>query len=100
MFSNPEFVHRAFKVGSLAALKRFHQKIVGRGIPIQFQFLHGVSIAFYFHDPEGNMIEVYWRTGLDHSQPCAQQIDLSKPEEELLDELRTMTGQEISSIAI
>ncbi len=25
MFSNPEFVHRAFKVESLAALKRFHQ---------------------------------------------------------------------------
>ena len=100
MFSNPEFVHQAFKVGSLAALKRFHRKIVGRGISIKFQFLHGVSIAFYFHDPESNMIEVYWPTGLKHSQPCAQQIDLSKPEEELLDALRIMTGQEISSIAI
>jgi len=100
MFSNPEFVHRAFKVGSLAALKRFHQKIAGRGVPIRFQFLHGVSTAFYFHDPEGNMIEVYWRTGLEHPQPCAQGIDLSKPEAELLDALRVMTGQEISSIAI
>jgi len=34
MFSNPELAHRAFKVGSLAALKRFYQKIVGGGIPM------------------------------------------------------------------
>ena len=100
MFSKPEFVHQAFKVESLAALKRFHQKIVGRGISIKFQFLHGVSIAFYFDDPEGNLIEVYWRTGLEHPQPCAREIDLTKPEDELLDELRVMTGQEINSVAI
>jgi catechol-2,3-dioxygenase len=100
MFSNPEFVHRAFKVGSLAALKRFHQKIVGRGIPIKFQFLHGISLAFYFQDPEGNMIEVYWRTGLEYPQPSAREIDLSKPEEELLEVLKVMTGQESNVIAI
>jgi len=88
IFSNRELAHRAFKVGSLAALKRFYDKIVGRGIPIKFQFNHGVSIAFYFHDPEGNLIEVYWRTGLEHPQPCAQEIDLTKTEEELLQELK------------
>ena len=98
LFSNTQFVHRAFKVGSLAALQRFHQKIVGRDIPIQFQFLHGVSIAFYFSDPEGNLIEVYWPTGLEYPQPSAQEIDLTKPEEELLEELKAMTGQEDSAL--
>jgi catechol-2,3-dioxygenase len=93
MFSNPELAHRAFKVGSLTALKQFYEKIVGRGIPIQFQFLHGVSIAFYFHDPEGNVIEVYWPTGLECPQPCVQAIDLTKREEELLHELKVLTGQ-------
>jgi catechol-2,3-dioxygenase len=93
IFSNPEFAHRAFKVGSLVALKRFHQKIVECGIPIKFQFLHGVSIAFYFHDPEGNLIEVYWPTGLEHPQPCAELIDLTQPEAELLDKLGALTGQ-------
>jgi catechol-2,3-dioxygenase len=90
LFSNPQFAHRAFKVGSLPALKRFHEKIVRRGIPIKFQFNHGVSIAFYFGDPEGNMIEVYWRTGLECAQPCAREIDLTKPEEELLDECKVL----------
>jgi catechol-2,3-dioxygenase len=33
---------------------------VGRGIPIKFAFNHWVSFAFYFDDPDGHMIEVYW----------------------------------------
>jgi len=90
IFSNPQLAHRAFKVGSLTALKRFYGKIVERGIPIQFQFNHGVSFALYFQDPEGNLIEVYWRTGLEHPQPCAQEIDLTKTEEELLEELKVL----------
>ena len=98
MFTNPEFAHRAFKVASLPALRRFHQNIVGHGIPIKFQFNHGVSIAFYFDDPEGNMIEVYWRTGLECAQPCAREIDLTKPEEELLKELNAPNGDLPSSL--
>jgi len=96
IFSNPDFAHRAFKVGSLRALKRFYQTIVGRGIPVKFQLLHGVSIAFYFHDPEGNLIEVYWPTGLEHPQPSVQEIDLTKTEEELLKELKVLTGRKDS----
>jgi catechol-2,3-dioxygenase len=93
IFSNPELAHRAFKVESLAALKRFYDKIVAHGIRVKFQFNHGISIAFYFHDPEGNLIEVYWRTGLEHPQPCAQEIDLAKSEEEILGELKALTGR-------
>jgi catechol-2,3-dioxygenase len=107
IFTNPQLAHRAFKVESLAALKRFHDKIVGRGIPIKFQFNHGVSIAFYFQDPEGNLIEVYWRTGVEHPQgmvflspPCAQETDLTKTEQELLEELKVLTRRiDLSSLA-
>ena len=99
MFSNAENAHRAFKVGSLGALKRFYQKIVGRGIPIKFQFNHGNAFAFYFHDPEGNMIEVYWRTGLEYPQPFAQATDLTKTEEDLLEELKVLTSQKDSTSA-
>jgi len=93
MFSNAELAHRAFKVGSLGALKRFYQKIVQRGIPIKFQFNHGNAFAFYFDDLEGNMIEVYWRTGLEYPQPFALATDLTKTEEELLEELKALPGQ-------
>ena len=93
IFSNPQLAHRAFKVESLAELKRFYHRIVGRGIPIKFQFHHGISIAFYFQDPEGNLIEVYWRTGMEYPQPCAREIDLTKTEAELIAELNALTDR-------
>lgn len=98
MFANPEFAHYAFKVASLGALKRYYQRIVQRGIPIMFQFFHGVSIAFYFQDPEGNVIEVYWPTGLEHPQPSAEPIDLTRPDAELLAKVSAMTGRRPHSV--
>ena len=90
MFNDPQYAHLAFKVRSLAALKQFYRKIVGRGIPIKFQFLHGASFAFYFHDPEDNLIELYWPTGLEYPQPYVQETDLARTEEELMKELKTL----------
>ena len=38
------------------------------------------------------MIEVFWPTGLEYPQPFAQKIDLTKTEEELMKELKVLTG--------
>jgi catechol-2,3-dioxygenase len=46
-------------------------------------FNHGVSIAFYFEDPEGHLIEVYWPTGARRRQPYGEPIDLTLSEEAL-----------------
>jgi len=48
MFSNAELAHRAFKVGSLAALKRSYQKIVGRGIPLSFNSIMVMRLRSIF----------------------------------------------------
>ena len=40
-------------------LRSFHARVVERNIPIKFAN-HHASFAFYFDDPDGNMIEVYW----------------------------------------
>ena len=61
--ANPAFQHTAFKVRSLADLRAVYQRVLGRGVPVKMAFNHGVSIAFYFEDPEGHLIEVYWPTG-------------------------------------
>ena len=50
-------------------------------------FNHGVSFAFYFDDPDGNMIEVYWPTGLPVRQPYVDPIDLAQDDEILLAQL-------------
>jgi catechol-2,3-dioxygenase len=77
-----------FKVSSLAELRSFHARIVEKTIPIKFVFNHGASFAFYFTDPDGNLIEVYWPTGSWRlKQPQAFPLDLSLPDDVLLQEL-------------
>ena len=91
LFADPAFAHIAFKVSSLAELRSLHARIVQRGIPIKFTFNHGVSFAFYFDDPDGNMVEVYWPTGdLRLKQPRAVPLDLSKPDKVLFQQLANM----------
>jgi catechol-2,3-dioxygenase len=89
LFTNPMFAHIAFKVRSLAELRSLHALVVTRGIPIQFAFNHGVSFAFYFNDPDGHMIEVYWPTGVldSYLQPNADPLDLTQSDEVLLEHL-------------
>jgi hypothetical protein len=62
---------------------------VEKNIPIKFVFNHGVSFAFYFDDPDGHMIEVYWPTGVlgSYPQPYAEALDLTLPDEVLLEQL-------------
>jgi catechol-2,3-dioxygenase len=86
LFANPAFAHIAFKVSSLAEFRSFHARLVEKNIPIKFVFNHGVSFAFYFDDPDGNMIEVYWPTGdLSWRQPYVEPLDLSQPDEALIE---------------
>jgi catechol-2,3-dioxygenase len=88
LFANPVFAHVAFKVSSLAELRSAYARVVARNIPIKLVANHRVSFAFYFDDPDGNMIEVYWPTGdLSWRQPRMEPLDLSQPDEALLEQI-------------
>jgi catechol-2,3-dioxygenase len=88
LLANLDFAHIAFKVSSLVEFRSMHARVVEKNIPIKFVFNHRVSFAFYFDDPDGNMIEVYWPTGdLNWRQPEAEPLDLSLPDEALLEQI-------------
>jgi catechol-2,3-dioxygenase len=90
--ANPEVAHVAFKVSSLAEFRSFHACVVEKKIPIKFVFNHQESFAFYFDDPDGNMIEVYWPTGdLSRRQPYLEPLDLSQSDEVLLAKIAATT---------
>src|SRR6516165_872906 len=95
LFSNPAFAHVAFKVSSLAELRSLHARVVERNIPVKFLANHGVSFAFYFDDPDGKTIQVYWPTGeLSRSlQPQMEPLDLSQPDEALLEKIPATRAQ-------
>jgi catechol-2,3-dioxygenase len=83
LFANPAYQHTAFEVRSLADLRAFHQRVTGRGVPVKMALNHGVSLSFYFEDPEGHVIEVYWSTGVACRPRHGDPIDLTRPEEAL-----------------
>jgi catechol-2,3-dioxygenase len=83
-FADAQYAHTAFRVATLAELRERYRAVVARGIPVHRSLNHGCSLAFYFHDPEGNQVEVYWATDVHNHQPYGDPIDLSAPEAELL----------------
>jgi catechol-2,3-dioxygenase len=90
LFADATLVHTAFKVSSLAEFRLLHARVVNRKVPVKFVFNHGTSFAFYFDDPDGNMIEVYWptRAELDsYRQPYVQPLDLTQTDDALLEQV-------------
>jgi catechol-2,3-dioxygenase len=87
LFANPAYQHTAFEVRSLADLRAFHQRVLARGVPIRMALNHGVSLSFYFDDPEGHMIEVYWPTGVACRPRHGDPIDLTRSDEALREDL-------------
>ncbi len=83
LFANPAYQHTAFEVRSLADLRALHRRVIGRGVPVKMALNHGVSLSFYFDDPEGHLIEVYWPTGVACRPLHGDAIDLTRSEEAL-----------------
>ena len=50
--------HMAWMMRSLDDLKEVYQRLKEKNIPIDHVSDHGISVGIYFHDPDGNGIEV------------------------------------------
>lgn len=74
----------SFRVENLDELRDFHRELQQQKIPIDRIRTHGHSISIYFHDPDGNLIEIYWPTGLDVKGPVAKPVDLGRSQQEIL----------------
>jgi catechol-2,3-dioxygenase len=83
LFDNPAYQHTAFEVGSLADLRALYQRVTSKGVKVMMALNHGVSLSFYFADPEGHVIEIYWPTGLATIPRNGEPIDLTRSEESL-----------------
>ena len=93
IFADDRLRHTAFRVATLADLRARHRDVMARGLAIKMALNHGVSLAFYFDDPEGNMIEIYWATGLAYGQPYGHPIDLALPEDALLRDVAVLASR-------
>ena len=78
----------SFKVPRLDDLREFYHRLQDE--PVQFNMIvsHGNAFGMYFDDPEGNNIELYYKTGFAVPQPHAEPIDLDASNEDLLAQAR------------
>ena len=84
----------SFTVASLTDLKEFHSRIKQAGLKIERVVSHGNAFGCYFRDPEENIVEVYWHTGIDYPQPHGDPLDLEAAEEDLLATLQSLPEKE------
>lgn len=69
----------SFEVAGLEELRRFHARLVSLGVEDLAPRSHGNAWSIYFHDPEGNRVEIYTPTPWHVSQPYGEPLDLTEP---------------------
>jgi catechol 2,3-dioxygenase len=52
-------LHFALRLRSEEELQAAYQEFKEKGVPVTFTVNHGVTKSVYFHDPDGNELEVY-----------------------------------------
>jgi catechol-2,3-dioxygenase len=78
----------SMRVDSLDDVRDFKRRVIERGYQIDELVTHASSIGFYFRDPEGNRVETFWLTGLDSWAMVAVPIDIDRPDEEVMADVR------------
>jgi len=57
--SQPGLHHTAWLLGSFEELQAAHGELQRLGVPVESIVEHNVSRSIYFHDPDGNRVELY-----------------------------------------
>jgi catechol 2,3-dioxygenase-like lactoylglutathione lyase family enzyme len=74
----------SWHVDSVEELLAFHRLLRDEGVTVEREITHGIALAIYFFDPEGNRVEVYWATDQDIPQPFGRALDLDQPADVVL----------------
>lgn len=80
----------SFKVSRIDDMRAFKQRLEDENVEIERIISHGNAFGMYFFDPEGNRIEVYYKTGFPVPQPHGDPIDLAQSDEELLSDAKEL----------
>ena len=74
----------SFKVQSPDDLREYHRRLQAEQIRIERFVSHGNALGLYFFDPEGNRIEVYYKTGFPVPQPHGDPLSMEASTEDWL----------------
>ena len=74
----------SFKVDSIDSMRDFKARIEAEELQIERIVSHGNAFGMYFFDPEGNRLEVYYKTGYPVPQPHGDPLDLERSDADLM----------------
>lgn len=74
----------SFRVPDLAALRRFHDRLLAHGATDMHPVTHGNAVSLYCRDPEGNRLELFMDTPWYCDQPLREPIDLAQSDAAIL----------------
>ncbi len=57
--TRPGLHHMAWQLGSFEELQATYRELRELGIPVESTIEHNVTRSVYFHDPDGNRVELY-----------------------------------------
>lgn len=80
----------SFKVPTIQDMRDYKARLEQENITIERIVSHGNAFGMYFFDPEGNRVELYYRTGFPVPQPHGDSIDLARSDEELIADARRL----------
>lgn len=80
----------SFRVAGLEDLRTYYPVLVEAKVAELDPRNHGNAWSIYFHDPEGNRVEIYTQTPWHVSQPFGRALDLTKPAAAILAETEAM----------
>lgn len=78
----------AFRCDTLTDVIEYWKRFVEKGVKVLYTITHGNAISCYFFDPDDNICEVYWPTGLTARQGYLVGLDFAQGEAELLKQVR------------
>lgn len=78
----------SFRMADLATMRSMVARIRAAGIDTFSPLNHGNAWAVYTRDPEGNALELFVDSPWYVAQPCGLPLDLSKSDEEIMEETR------------
>jgi catechol-2,3-dioxygenase len=74
----------SFRVKSPEDLREYHRRFEAEQLRIERFVSHGNALGLYFFDPEGNRVEVYYKTGFPVPQPHGDPLSMEASTEEWL----------------
>src|SRR5665213_1170384 len=85
--------HIAFRVPSLSDLRGRYRRLQEANVTGIDPITHGSWISVYYRDPENNRLEFFWDTPWYVRQPVIEPLEITRPDEEILQWLLDMHGK-------